>query len=165
MIRFLLGAIFTIYFLYALGTQIHPVELVHQLTELDYGWMLLAILFFIIGYSARIERWRIMLVRDNPIISWKDCAGPLLVSVAANNVLPFRVGDLLRSFNFNKRLGIRVGVSIASLFVERILDLAVILTIFGLSVSVFSQEITGLLGVEGGVILLIAIFLTSKVRW
>ena len=158
MIRFLLGTFFTIFFLYALATQIHSAELVNQLSELDYGWTLLAILFFIIGYSARIERWRVMLVRDNPIISWKDCAGPLLASVAANNVLPFRVGDLLRGFNFNKRLGIRVGVSIASLFVERILDLAVILTIFGLSVSVFSQEITGLLGVGGGLILLITIF-------
>lgn len=88
-----------------------------------------------------------MLQRENPELSWRQCAGPLLASFATNNVLPFRAGDVLRTFAFNRQLGASSGVVIATLFVERLLDLLMVLVLLGAALAGFgisAQRFAGL---------------------
>jgi uncharacterized protein (TIRG00374 family) len=119
------------------------------------GW-LAAVALLCLGYLFRILRWHTMLRRENPGLRWHDCAGPLLAGFAANNVLPFRAGDLLRGLAFNARLGTSAGGALATLFVERLLDLSMMLVLLGAALWVFGFDAARVLGVGGPLLLLLA---------
>jgi len=119
------------------------------------GWIALAIALFLAGYACRIVRWRIMLRRDNPAIGWAPTAVAFFGSIAANNVLPFRAGDALRVFGFTRYLGIPVSTLLATLLVERLLDLLALLVVLGLALMLLPVGDDGpgtLLGASGGVL-------------
>lgn len=101
----------------------------HDLLSLELTWLLAALVAFAAEYAFRIERWRRMLEHANSTVRWIDCAGPLFASYAANCLLPFRAGDILRSCAFEQILGATPGVVVATLLVERILDLLVLLAL------------------------------------
>lgn len=118
-----------------------------------------AVVMFFAGYAFRIERWRIMLVRENPEITWIKCAGPFMASVAVNNVLPFRAGDFLRAFGFNPSLGVSKTTSLTVIMVERMLDILTILFFFGISLAYFGLDSSQLLFSSGGLLLIISIII------
>ena len=39
---------------------------------------------------------------SNPKLNWNQCAGPFISCVAANNILPFRAGDILEFLHSTK---------------------------------------------------------------
>jgi uncharacterized protein (TIRG00374 family) len=75
-----------------------------------------------------------------------------MASVAANNVLPFRAGDLLRAFGFNRKLGISAATSVTTLVVERLLALLMLVILLGVSLSYFGIELTKLAGTGGSIL-------------
>jgi uncharacterized protein (TIRG00374 family) len=94
-----------------------------------------------------------MLTQENPNLSWRSCFGPLMASVAANNVLPFRAGDILRAFGFNRRLGISAATSITALVVERLLDILMLLSLLGVALSYFGMELSKIAGTGGSILI------------
>jgi len=108
-------------------------ELVSAMAAARPGWVMLGVAAFLSGYCCRIARWRVMLVRDNPGLGWLPISAALYGSIAANNVLPFRAGDALRVFGFSRYLGVPVSTLLATLVVERLLDLLSLLMAFGLA--------------------------------
>jgi glycosyltransferase 2 family protein len=124
-----------------------------------------AIAAMCLGYVCRILRWQTMLRRANPKLRAIDCAGPLLAGFAANNVLPFRAGDLMRAFAFNDRMHTTAGTVLATLFVERLLDLLMVILLLALALAVFHFDISSFAGVgvpllmmAAGAILLLLLF-------
>lgn len=154
--RRLVGIILAGFFLWLIFRQISLNEIKGAFSEASASLMIAAVVAFVLGYSCRIERWRLMLKQDNPTLQWRSCAGPLMASVAANNVLPFRAGDLLRAFGFNRRLGISTATSFATLFIERLLDLLMIVALLGLAIAYFGMDSSRLIGVGGGFLIAIA---------
>ena len=102
------------------------------LAGVDWTVVPLGVLCLAAGYSARITRWWLMLRVTGPEVRWREAGGPFLVSIAANNVLPLRIGDVLRLFAFRGRPGLEAGRVAGTLLVERLLDLFVLLAIFAL---------------------------------
>lgn len=100
-----------------------------------------------------------MLLNDNSLISWKQCAGPLMSSVAANNVLPFRIGDVIRAFGFTERLNITVTTSLTTIVVERLLDMLMLFFALGVALLYFKVDTSALLGVGGTGLLISAIII------
>lgn len=100
-------------------------------------WVAAALAAFFLGYLCRIARWHAMLSSSVPGLRLHACAGPFLASFAANNVLPFRAGDVMRVFAFNRALGTTSGVVAATLFVERLLDLLLVVVLFAAALRVF----------------------------
>ncbi|MBN5142021.1 flippase-like domain-containing protein [Stenotrophomonas maltophilia] len=129
--------------------QVSVEQMKNAFANVGWGWLGLALFCFLLGYSARIERWRRMLARDNADLRWRDCAGPFMGSFAMNNVLPMRAGDILRAFAFNDRLGVTSGVVVATLFVERLLDLLMVVLLLGIAlwVSGASDSLAGGVGI------------------
>ena len=149
----MLGISVALFFLWCILRQVHFDDLKKSFAGTIPTWVMSAFFAFVFDYACRIERWRLMLKCDNAEIRWSTCAGPLLASFAANNVLPFRAGDVLRAFVFNRKLGTSSGVIIATLFVERLLDLLMVLVLLGASLAYFGLETNRFAGV-GGVVLL-----------
>jgi len=152
-----LGFVFAGFFVWLTLRQIDLHEFALAFSGTRHERIGLAFITFALGYGCRVSRWHLMLLGDNPKLRWKNCAGPLLASFAANNVLPFRAGDLLRAFAFNDRLSISGGTSLATLFVERILDLLMVFLLLGCAIVFFGLDINRFAGV-GGVSLLCVAF-------
>jgi glycosyltransferase 2 family protein len=147
--RLVLGFALAAIFLWLIFRHLSLDEIKAAFGEAKSPFVLAAVIVFFLGYSCRIERWRLMLRQDNPNLEWRNCAGPLMASVAANNVLPFRAGDILRAFGFNQRLGISAATSVTTLFVERLLDLLMVVTFLGLALAYFGMESARFIGVGG----------------
>ena len=79
----------------------------------------------------RGERWRSLLLRRGRARpSRADAHGLNVVGYAANNVLPARAGDAVRVFLMAPRAATSKKAVLGTLLAERLLDIAVILTLF-----------------------------------
>ena len=155
--RVVLGISFAAFFIWLIASQIEPSELARSFRNTNPTWIFAALAAFCCGYACRIARWRKMLLQDSPGLSFKKCAGPLLASFAINNVLPFRSGDVMRAFAFNRQLGTSSGIVLASLFVERLLDLLMVLLMLGGALALFHLDFERFAGV--GSVMLISLSL------
>lgn len=160
--RIIIGSGMAVLFIWLALKNINIRELTESARQANISYLFIAVLVFFAGYSCRIERWRLMLINENAKLNWTECAGPLMASVAANNVLPFRAGDILRAVKFNRQLRISATTSIATLFVERLLDLLMIVSFLGVALAYFGMDSSKFIGIGGGALLsagLIILFL------
>lgn len=153
-IKLLATVVVTAFFIWLILKNVSFEDLGEAFNKVNYFYIIFSVVIFFLGYSFRIERWRLMLIQESVGIRWYMCAGPLIASVAANNLLPFRIGDLLRAFGFNKDLGISASTSLTSLFIERILDLLMIVFFLGMALIFFGMESSKLIGVGGGTLII-----------
>ncbi len=82
------------------------------------------------GFTARIVRWWWMLRVLEPDLPVQACVRPFLVSIALNNTLPLRVGDVMRAVGFRSTLRSSPMAVVGTLLVERLLDVVVLLALF-----------------------------------
>jgi glycosyltransferase 2 family protein len=140
--RPLLGLAISGFFLFLLSRQVDLAQLGTALSQISPGSLAVAVGFLAVGYTIRIIRWWWMLRALDPQLRLGGCAWPFLVSIAANNLLPFRAGDALRVVGFRQQLRAPPMRLLGTLVIERLLDLQILLALFFL----------GLAGVpEGGV--------------
>jgi uncharacterized membrane protein YbhN (UPF0104 family) len=83
------------------------------------------------AYLCRATKSWILL--QAPGIGKGQIAGSLYASIALNNVLPFRMGDVLRLFYLRAVLSIALPKTASALLLERVTDLALILLLFGIT--------------------------------
>lgn len=102
------------------------------------GWVVCGLGFLALGYGCRILRWRGMLRAENPDLSLRRCSVALVASIAVNNLLPFRAGDVLRCVGFSAWLNVPPGPIMASVLAERLFDLVVLILGLGLALWAFS---------------------------
>jgi len=134
----------------ALGLAIGGVFLWLTLRHVDFGavitasrlvnWQLLALapVCLSLGYICRVLRWRLMLLPHNPALGFGRATVAFVGSIAVNNLAPFRLGDVMRCFAFSGWLGIAPGAVVASMLVERLLDLVALVVALGLAVWLLS---------------------------
>lgn len=118
--------------------------------------LFLALLCFFLGYSCRVLRWRLMLKTEAPNLSFSRVQGPFYASIALNNLLPFRLGDLARLFAFNRYLGISLPLSFSSFVLERLLDLLMLIIFAGLGCLLGDIHLSALFGAVLPMLLFIA---------
>jgi uncharacterized membrane protein YbhN (UPF0104 family) len=83
-----------------------------------------------------VRAYKSWLLLNEPAKSSGAIAGSLYASIALNNALPFRLGDLLRLFYLRTVLRIGLAKATAALLIERVVDLFVILSLFVISSGV-----------------------------
>jgi uncharacterized membrane protein YbhN (UPF0104 family) len=156
-IRPLLGLAVTVVFVALVARQVTAQDWLAAFAGASAGLVALALAAYTGAFACRIARWRAMLALDNPRIGWWQCGGPLLAGFALNNVLPLRAGDVARALAFGTRLGSSAGRVTATLFVERLLDLLMLLVAAGAALWVFGDRVAGPLArLGGGGVLLLA---------
>ena len=118
---------------FLLGILISGVFLVYAFRGQDYGaiwdslkgvryWLLIPALgLYFCGVLARTFRWSLLL---SPIekISVRNLLPITVIGFMANNVLPLRTGEVVRSYVLNKNYGVRKAASLTTIAVERIFD-------------------------------------------
>ncbi len=90
------------------------------------GWIAVLLLFLVADYLLRGYRWWTMLRVFQA--RYTACVRVLLTSLAANNILPFRVGDFMRIFAYAPDVNAPSSSVLSTVILERLLD---IFTLFG----------------------------------
>ena len=99
----------------------------------------LALLVMTFGYVIRAVRWQYLL---SPLgeVTVGTALHSTMIGFAVNSILPGRVGELLRPYLLARREQLSTSAVVATVLVERVLDLVAILVIFGTSVVIFDPE-------------------------
>jgi uncharacterized protein (TIRG00374 family) len=84
--------------------------------------------FTLTGYTLRCIRWTRMMRPSGS--SFQVCARVLMTSLAANNILPFRIGDIMRVFTYAADLGAASSAILSTVILEKLLDVFVVGLIF-----------------------------------
>jgi len=100
-------------------------------------WLALALGVFALGYAVRIMRWRLLLKFTGTQASFGAVAPALLAGFALNNILPLRLGDVMRTVMIRNAAGTPIADGISTLLVERFWDLAALglFFVFGLQMA------------------------------
>lgn len=120
-------------------------------------WILISLVAGVLSLVLRAVRWRFLLAEGKDIPTWSLLSGTF-IGMMANNVLPARMGEVVRAWVFSRRERRPMATVLASILVERLLDVAAALLIFGLcllGLSKISTETSALLQQTGAVLLVV----------
>lgn len=93
--------------------------LLATLRGFDWRWIPLAIAFHFLGVWLRSIRWGLLLPGQQ---SQRALFRISVIGFAVNNLVPVRIGDVVRTYLVARWCGTPLGTTVASLVVERILD-------------------------------------------
>jgi glycosyltransferase 2 family protein len=96
----------------------------------EWGALAGAIALYAVATAVRGERWHSLLRAEHADPPRQDSHGLNVVGYAANNILPARAGDAVRVFLMAPRARTSKKAVLGTLLAERLLDIAVILTLF-----------------------------------
>ena len=125
--RHLIGGGVTVLCLVVFLRQVDFREVLEALANFHWPYLILGVASLAFGYALRIIRWSMMLRAAGAATTFGKCSAPFLGSIALNNVLPFRLGDVVRALVFPKSMGITKTTATSSLIVERLIDLMTLL--------------------------------------
>jgi hypothetical protein len=121
------GLLVSAFFLWYTFRRVHPSEF-RSLSLVNPAWIFGVLGFTIIGYTLRCVRWARMMRSTGARFS--VCARVLMTSLAANNIMPFRIGDIMRIFTYAPDLGTPPSVIFSTVILEKLLDVFVVGMIF-----------------------------------
>lgn len=102
--------------------QIRSLHMVHP------AWLLGVLGFTLASYSLRCVRWARMMRPTGA--RFGPCARVLMTSLAANNILPLRIGDIMRVFTYSADLGAGPSAILSTVILEKLLDIFMLVLLF-----------------------------------
>jgi uncharacterized protein (TIRG00374 family) len=96
-------------------------EIWRALREARYIWLLPAIFCYFAGVVIRTYRWHALLRSHAPIPA-RRLWPVVVIGYMANNVLPFRAGELVRTYVLSQREKVTKSATLATIVVERVFD-------------------------------------------
>lgn len=122
-----IGALITVLCVVVIARQVNLADVLAAIAHFQWPCLAAGIGMLAFGYSLRIVRWSMLLGAGGAAVTFGNCAAPFLGSIALNNVLPLRVGDLVRAFVFPVAMGVPKTTATSSLVMERLIDLMTLL--------------------------------------
>lgn len=100
------------------------------------AWVMGVVLLSLTCHVVRAQRWRILLrpVVDAP---FGAAVSATFVGFGASMVLPLRLGEIVRPALFARRVGIGLTPSVASIVIERLLDMLLVVSCFVVVTSLY----------------------------
>lgn len=93
------------------------------------GWVAVATLLSLVGIPFRSWRWTLLLARSGKVPQ-RDANTATAIGYAMSTLLPARAGEIVRPVVLTRRTGVPLSAAIASVGLERIIDLVVVLVLF-----------------------------------
>jgi glycosyltransferase 2 family protein len=97
-------------------------EIGDALRQTSPWWVVPALGLYFIGVYLRAIRWRILLRSVAPRATTAKLFPIIVIGFMANNVLPLRAGEIVRSVVIGREFGVRKTSALATIAVERIFD-------------------------------------------
>ncbi len=119
--RFWLSLIISLLLLALVFRNTDPAELAAALAAANYWWLVPAILVYFVGVWLRAWRWRFLLRSIKPLpvgLLFRT----IVIGYMANDILPFRLGELVRAYVLGAKGGVSKAATITTIVVERLMD-------------------------------------------
>ena len=115
------GILISIILLYLAFRQFDVEESKKVLKMANYYWLFPAVVTYFTGFLLRGIRWKYILL---PIKKCKivSLVPAIFIGFMANNVLPLRLGELIRAYVNGKKENISKSSSLATIILERVFD-------------------------------------------
>lgn len=107
------------------------------LRDADLRWIGLLLVLACSDILLRSLRWKLLLA-PLAAVPLRATLGSLLVGYLANNVLPARLGEVVRSHDLGTRTGVSRSTILGTIVVERVVDTVVVVAIAALAILVLS---------------------------
>ena len=119
--RFWVGMAVSVLFLGILGYQVDFGQFKQALLQANYLYVVPAIALYFVAVYFRALRWRYLL---SPMASFPVARlyPVVIIGYLANNILPARLGELVRSYYLSQREQISASTALATVAVERVYD-------------------------------------------
>ncbi len=117
---------------------VQPARVLEILAGVNPVYLIPAALMIVLGLFARARSWFVLLGERAPYpkVFWALNEGYLL-----NNVLPLRLGELGRAYSVSQSSQVTGGAALASVVVERLIDVAVSLAGVALAISAIAAPV------------------------
>ncbi len=121
LVKQLFGYLFALVCLVWVFHDIHFGELLKNMRNIHWGWVALAVVCDILSYIFQGVRWR-LLVQIKGDISVLRATQAIYVGLFTNEVLPLRIGELVRAYLVSRWVSADFVSIIPSIAVERLFD-------------------------------------------
>jgi uncharacterized protein (TIRG00374 family) len=168
-IKLAFGYLFALFSLIWVFHGINFSALVKTMIDVHVQWIVLAVCFDILSYICQGIRWRLLLLNKGDI-SVLRATQAVYVGLFANEIVPLRVGELVRAYLVSRWLSREFVSIIPSIAVERLFDsvwlaLSIGLTAFFVPLPrdlLESEKILGAIVLAGTVLFLYLVFREEK---
>lgn len=120
--KFWLGVIVSVFFLFLAFRDEDFGKIGAALTRVQYWALLPALAFYFLGVWIRAVRWGVLLSPVRRGIHPYGLFKVLAIGYMGNDILPARLGDVIRVFVLSRRENVTKSATLATILVERILD-------------------------------------------
>ena len=103
------------------------------LADAQLGYVFLAVLVLGVGYGFQAARWR--RIADAPQLGLRAFYGMLLGGLACNNVLPVRIGEVVRAGWLSRDAPMSGGRAFGSVVLDRMCDVLTLVLFFAIGVQ------------------------------
>lgn len=115
-------------------TDIH--ELRAALASANYFWVALIVVCILLSYTFRTIRWG-WILRPTRQLPFRALLPVLFIGFMANNLLPARIGELVRAYALGQKTGLSKSLGLATILVERLCDGVTLVAVLGLVALLF----------------------------
>ncbi|MBM3286003.1 MAG: flippase-like domain-containing protein [Candidatus Eisenbacteria bacterium] len=161
----ILGIVLSALFLHLAARGAKLDRMIESLKHAQYIYMIPCALLTLLAFWIRALRWRFLLHAVGPIPQG-TLYSATMIGFLANNILPARLGELVRAHVVGTRAGISRSAALASIVVERIFDLFTLLALFAVGVLVArfpgGLGTVALIGLMIGLITLILLMIWNR---
>jgi len=130
------GSTISLVFIILLLWNIDGTAIIKTISEINYYLIVPAVIIQLMSYWVRGVRWHHMLINISET-KVTNLFPIICISYMANNVLPFRVGELVRAYLLDKKEKISKTSALSSILLERIFDGLTLLLILGIAALLF----------------------------
>src|SRR5262245_54967065 len=132
-----LGAVSSAFFLWLAFRNADLDAVKDALAEATFGPLALTVLVLAIGYGCQAFRWQ--RIADAPSLGLRSFYAMLLGGLACNNVLPVRIGELLRAGWLSRDAPMSGGRAFGSVVLDRICDIVTLAVFFAIGLQAVSS--------------------------
>lgn len=116
-----IGIGISLFFLFLLFRKIDFHKMMAAFREMDYFYILPAVISTFVSYFFRAVRWKYLLLPMKKT-QLRNLFPSTIIGYMANNLLPARLGEFVRAYVLGEKEGLGVGAVFASLVLDRLCD-------------------------------------------
>jgi glycosyltransferase 2 family protein len=135
--RSVIGILISLVCIYLVLRGVDLGQTARVLGDAQVAWLGLAVVAGIADLVFRAIRWRCLIAPIHPV-QLRRLSGYMMVGYLANNVLPARLGELVRSHYLGDREGISRSATLGTVLVERVVDTVVLVGIGAAAILVLN---------------------------
>ena len=129
--RTVIGIIISLLFLFLAFKNVNFRDIVSIIKKVDISFLIIPIILSCVGLFQRTLRWGYLL---NPQKKEKffNLFSVLMLGYLGNNILPARMGEVLRIYTLDKNYGYSKSLTLATIVLEKVFDILALLCFFSI---------------------------------